>query len=150
MLIEEHIRTLHGYQEELHSLGQKIEGEEFCIILLTSLPESWNNYIASIDTMDIKDTSKLIAHILEHDRQLNLKNSDDMALAEKGGKKKVNPNITAMDAVKRGTSVSSARRSPNQEKGNWEGSRRRQWKPMQWWMRMNLYFVERTQHWLFH
>src|ERR1700723_13067 len=48
--IEEHIRTLRGYQEELHSLGQKITGEEFCIILLTSLPENWNNYIASIDT----------------------------------------------------------------------------------------------------
>ena len=38
--------------------------------------------------------SKLIAHILEHDQWLNLKNSDDMALAGKGGKKKVNPNIT--------------------------------------------------------
>ena len=65
--IEEHIRTLHGYQEELHSLGQKIDGEEFCIILLTSLPESWNNHIASIDTTDMKDASKLIARILEHD-----------------------------------------------------------------------------------
>ena len=35
MPIEEHIRTLHGYQEELHNLGQKIDGEEFSIILLT-------------------------------------------------------------------------------------------------------------------
>ena len=78
--------------EELHSLGQKIEGEEFCIILLTSLPENWNNYIASIDTTDMKDTSKLIVHILEHDWQLSLKNSDDTALAGKHGKKKVNPN----------------------------------------------------------
>jgi gag-polypeptide of LTR copia-type len=34
--IEEHLWTLRGYQEELHSLGQKIDGEEFSIILLTS------------------------------------------------------------------------------------------------------------------
>ena len=85
-LIKEHIRTLHSYQEELHSLGQKIEGEEFCIILLTSLPKNWNNYIASIDTTDMKDTSKLIVCILEHDQQLSLKNSDDTALAGKEGK----------------------------------------------------------------
>ena len=63
-LTEEHIRTLHGYQEELHSLGQKIKWEELCIILLTSLPENWNNYIASIDAMDMKGASKLIVHIL--------------------------------------------------------------------------------------
>ena len=67
MPIKEHIRTLHSHQEELHSLGQKIKGEEFCIILLTSLPKNWNNYIASINTTDMKDTSKLIACILEHD-----------------------------------------------------------------------------------
>ena len=47
------IRTLHGYQEELHSLRQRIEGEEFCIILLTSLCENWNTYIASINTTDM-------------------------------------------------------------------------------------------------
>ena len=37
MLIEEHIQTLCGYQEELHNLGQKIDGEELSIILLTCL-----------------------------------------------------------------------------------------------------------------
>jgi gag-polypeptide of LTR copia-type len=67
MPIEEHVRTLHSYQEELHNLGQKIDGEEFSIILLTSLPESWNNYIVSIDTTALKDSHKLIACILEHD-----------------------------------------------------------------------------------
>jgi gag-polypeptide of LTR copia-type/Domain of unknown function (DUF4219) len=66
MPIEEHIRTLYGYQEELHNLGQKINREEFSIILLTSLPESQNNYIASINTTALKDAQKLIAHILEH------------------------------------------------------------------------------------
>ena len=65
--IEEHIRTLCSYQEELHNLGQKIDGEEFSVILLLSLPENWNNYISSIDTTSLKDAPKLIARILEHD-----------------------------------------------------------------------------------
>lgn len=65
--IEEHIRTLRSYQEELHNLGQKIEGEEFSIILLSSLPESWDNYISSIDTTVLGESSKLIARLLEHD-----------------------------------------------------------------------------------
>ena len=64
--IDEHIQTLHSYQEELHNLEQKIDGEEFSIILLTSLPENWNNYITSIDTTALNDAPALIAHILEH------------------------------------------------------------------------------------
>jgi hypothetical protein len=67
--IEEHIRTLRSYQEELHNLGQKIDGEEFSIILLSSLPESWNSYILSIDTTSLKEVPRLIACILEHDRR---------------------------------------------------------------------------------
>ena len=100
--IQEHIRTLRGYQEELHNLGQKIDGEEFSIILLTSLPESWNNYIASIDTTALKDAPALIARILEHDRRLSMRNSDDTALAGKPGKKNVNPNITCYNCGEKG------------------------------------------------
>jgi hypothetical protein len=48
-----------------------------------------------------------------------------MALAGKHGKRKVNPKITCYRCEEKGTSVGSARRSPNQERGNWEGSRRR-------------------------
>ena len=59
--IEEHIRTLRSYQEELHNLGQRIDGEEFSIILLSSLLENWNNYLSSIDTTSLKDMPKLIA-----------------------------------------------------------------------------------------
>src|SRR5271154_6446536 len=59
--VEEHIRILRGYQEDLMNLGQKISDSEFSIILLTSLPDTWNGYISSIDT------SALIARVLEHD-----------------------------------------------------------------------------------
>src|ERR1700678_2907261 len=71
--IEEHIRTLRSYQEELHNLGQKIDGEEFSIILLLSLPESWNVYISSIDTTSLKEAPRLIACILEHDRRMGMR-----------------------------------------------------------------------------
>ena len=70
--VEDHIRTLRGYQEELHNLRQKIENEEFSIILLTSLPDSWNNYISSIDTSALTNAPQLIARILEHDRRLKI------------------------------------------------------------------------------
>ena len=75
--IEDHIRTLRGYQEELHNLGQQIEDEEFFIILLTSLPDSWNNYISSIDTSALTNVPQLIARILEHDRRLKIQGTDD-------------------------------------------------------------------------
>ena len=102
MPIDEHIRTLRGYQEELHNLGQKIDGEEFSIILLTSLPENWNNYIASIDTTALKDAPALIACILEHDRRLSLRNADDTALMGRPGKKKFNPNIACYGCGEKG------------------------------------------------
>jgi gag-polypeptide of LTR copia-type len=87
MLIEEHIWILCSYQEELHNLRQKINGKKFSIILLTSLPESWNNYIASIDTTVLKDSQKLIACMLEQDQWLGIRNLDDTALTCKHGKR---------------------------------------------------------------
>jgi gag-polypeptide of LTR copia-type len=36
--IEEHIRTLRGYQKELHNLGQELKDGEFSIILLDDFP----------------------------------------------------------------------------------------------------------------
>ena len=100
--INDHIRTLRGYQEELHNLGQKIDSEEFSIVFLTSLLESWDNYIASIDTTALKDSAKLIARILEHDRRINLKSSEDTALVAKTGKKKRNPNIVCWNCEEKG------------------------------------------------
>jgi transposase InsO family protein len=122
--IEEHLRTLRGYQEELHSLGQKIDGEEFSIILLTSLPESWDNYIASIDTTALKDSSKLIARILEHDRRLSIKSSDDTALAGKHGKKKYNPNITCFRCGEKGHIGRQCKKKPKDGKGSKGGKQK--------------------------
>ena len=98
--IEDHIRTLRGYQEEWHNLGQKIEDEEFSIILLTSSPDSWNNYISSIDTSALTNAPQLIARILEHDRRLKIQGTDDTTLAAKWGKKKYNLKITCFGCGK--------------------------------------------------
>jgi gag-polypeptide of LTR copia-type len=124
MPIEEHIWTLCGYQEELHNLGQKIDGEEFSIILLTSLPESWNNYIASIDTTTLKDSHKLIACILEHDQWLGIRNSDDMAMGGKYGKKKYNPDITCFRCREKGHIDQQCKKKAKDGKGSKGGKQR--------------------------
>ena len=100
--IEDHIRTLRVYQEELHNLGQKIEDAEFSIILLTSLPDSWNSYISSIDTSVLDKAPQLIARILEHDRRLKIQGAEDTALAAKWGRKKYNPKIICFGCGKCG------------------------------------------------
>ena len=91
--IEDHIRTLRGYQEELHNLRHKIKDAEVSIIILTLLPDSWNNYILSINSSVLKEVLQLIARILEHNRWLKIQGTDDSALAAKWGKKKYNPKI---------------------------------------------------------
>ena len=82
--IEEHVRTLKGYQEELHSLGQKLSEEELSITILMSLPDSWDTFISSTDTSALTNAAKLIARIIEHDRRLRSRNADDKGLVAKG------------------------------------------------------------------
>ncbi|KAJ8468724.1 hypothetical protein ONZ45_g17140 [Pleurotus djamor] len=100
--IEEHIRTLRSYQEELHGLGQKIEDPEFSITLLTSLPESWNSFISAIDSSALEKSAPLIARILEEDRRLQSKPGADTALSAAHRKPKYNPNVTCYNCGKRG------------------------------------------------
>lgn len=47
--IEEHLRTLRGFQEQLALLGHKVSDEDFAFIILTALPDSWDSFISSID-----------------------------------------------------------------------------------------------------
>jgi hypothetical protein len=101
--IEEHIRTLRKYQEELSSLGQTLSDEEFSFTLLTSLPESWNKFISAIDTSSIGPSAKLIAQILKQDQCLRVQGADDTALtACNQGKKKVTSNVTCYKCSKKG------------------------------------------------
>ncbi|KAJ8522799.1 hypothetical protein ONZ45_g628 [Pleurotus djamor] len=102
MSIEEHIRMLRSYQEELHGLGQKIEDPEFSITLLTTLPESWNSFISAIDSSTLEKSAPLIARILEEDYRLQSKPGADTALSAAHRKPKYNPNVTCYNCGKRG------------------------------------------------
>lgn len=82
--IEAHIRIMTSYQHELVALGSKLSKDKFLITILTSLPDSWNNFISGIDTTALTESTKIIAHILEQDHRKNSKpNSDVIALAAK-------------------------------------------------------------------
>ena len=65
--IDEHIRMMQGYREELIGLGTTIEDSEFSITLLTSLLEAWNNFIGGIDTTALTSSTSVISQILEYD-----------------------------------------------------------------------------------
>jgi len=65
-------------------------GSEFSTILLTSLPDSWDLFVSTIDKSAILDTadpdsSKLISKILEEDLHKTSKNtSSEIALSAYG------------------------------------------------------------------
>ena len=88
--IEEHIHTLCGLCQQLASQGQAMLGSEFSTILLTSLPDSWDLFVSTIDKSAILDTadpdsSKLISKILEEDLHKTSKNtSSEIALSAYG------------------------------------------------------------------
>jgi len=62
--IEDHIHIMQTYQQELAMLQKPISEEDFSYALLTSLPESWNNFISAVPEDIIKDPTKLISQML--------------------------------------------------------------------------------------
>ena len=43
----DHISKLQKLQEELHIMGNPVLDEDFVMILITSLPEAWDNYTSA-------------------------------------------------------------------------------------------------------
>ncbi|KAF5390897.1 hypothetical protein D9757_003919 [Collybiopsis confluens] len=90
--IEEHIRALRGFQQQLANQGQPLTASEFSTTLLTSLPDSWDQFASSIDKSSITESadpnpSKLVAKVLEEDLQKRSKNpSPEIALYAPNGK----------------------------------------------------------------
>ena len=69
----EHILKLWRLQEELHLMVNKVNNKDFVMILLTSLPESWNVYTSAyLESSGNKSTLKsheLIVILYEEDHQ---------------------------------------------------------------------------------
>jgi hypothetical protein len=69
----EHISKLRKLQEELHLMENKVEDEDFVMILITSLPESWDNYtssyLASSGNKPTLKSHELVAVLLEEFRR---------------------------------------------------------------------------------
>ena len=77
-----------GWQQELQELGYNIEEEEFAANLLTSLPDSWDNWVSGIDIDAAKDSMKVIGCILQQNKKSDAKvNSDETALTVQSHKK---------------------------------------------------------------
>src|SRR4051794_12863466 len=108
-----------GYQQEYNRLSpmSTLSEEDFLITLLTSLPDSWNNFIAAIDSTALADSQRLIACILEEDHCLRSKNPDQaitLTARDKKGEKKYNPNVTYYKCGKKGHTRPDCR-SPKQD-----------------------------------
>ena len=65
----EHVSKLRKLQEELHLMGSLVSNEDFAMILVSSLPESWDLYMSAYlgSKTDGKSFTlyKLIAILLE-------------------------------------------------------------------------------------
>jgi len=78
----EHIAKLRQLQEELHIMGSVVNDEDFVMILLTSLPESWENYASSfLGSNGNKPTVKsqeLVGILMEEFRRRKEKGGESM------------------------------------------------------------------------
>jgi transposase InsO family protein len=76
----EHISKLRKLQEELHLMENKVTDEDFVMILITSLPESWDQYtsayLGSSSNMPTLKSHELVAILLEEDRRRRGRNDD--------------------------------------------------------------------------
>ena len=88
-----HVSKLRSLQDELHVMENLVTDEDFVMILLTSLPESWDNYTGSyLGSSGNKPTitsHELIAVLLEEDRRRKGRNDESAgtALYSKGKEK---------------------------------------------------------------
>jgi gag-polypeptide of LTR copia-type len=139
-----HISYLWKLQEELHLMDNKVTNEDFVMILITSLLESWDNYTSSyLRSSGNKPTlssHKLIAILMEEDWRRKGCNSDLagtslQAKQNKGkgtGKSTGDPNVECYNCHKKGHMSkdcwakgggkegqgSKGRKGPNRNKSN--------------------------------
>jgi hypothetical protein len=77
-----HIRELTELRDELANYGQMIDEAEFVVCILTSLLDSWDNWVSGIKLTKITDSLNIVAHIIPQDQRQKAKpDSDETALA---------------------------------------------------------------------
>src|ERR1700734_3467359 len=69
----DHISKLQNLQDELHTMENLVTDEDFLMIIITSLPESWDNYtgsfLGSSGNKPNITSHELIAVLLEEDQR---------------------------------------------------------------------------------
>ena len=69
----DHISNLWKLQEELHLMGSIVPDEDFVMILITSLPEAWDNYtsayLGSSGNKPELRSHEIIAILLDEDQR---------------------------------------------------------------------------------
>ena len=88
----EHISKLRHLQEELHLMGSVVADEDFAMILVSSLPETWDlytsAYLGSKTDGSALTSHELIAVLLEEDRRRTDRgNNNDVALQGRSNQK---------------------------------------------------------------
>ena len=80
-----HISRLCQTQEELHVMGNLISDEDFIMMIATSLPGSWDNYMSSFlgsrGNKPSITSHELIAILLEEDRRRKARNGESSGTA---------------------------------------------------------------------
>ena len=63
---------MRGYYQEYNVLSHHslLSKEDFVMTLLTSLPDSWNSFITTIDPSTLTDSASIIARIVGKDKRL--------------------------------------------------------------------------------
>jgi gag-polypeptide of LTR copia-type/Zinc knuckle len=81
--IVEYISKLCKLQEELNLMENKVPDEDFVMILITSLPESWDQYTSTYlglsSNKPTLNSHELITILLEEDRQWHRRSESDTA-----------------------------------------------------------------------
>jgi hypothetical protein len=116
--MEEQVRTLCGYQEELVALDSAIGDKDFVFVLLTALPDSWDSFISSLNTNDLT-TNNLVGQVLaEANRHTARSTTETTLLAKKGkGKGKFRKGVNCYNCGKEGH-LSSECRAPKKDSGS--------------------------------
>src|SRR5271154_4859471 len=104
----DHISNLRKLQEELHLMGSIVSDEDFVMILITSLPEAWDNYtsayLGSSGNKPELKSHEIIAILLDEDRRRKGRsgNSGETALQAKGKAKEKKKDCECYNCKKKG------------------------------------------------